>query len=148
MKFHSAIRKEVLAFIAETVPNIKNFYNGIPNIRNIESELPLICVHLDNAEVDPAAVGFQEWEADLNIGIFVPFDKSEEYLDEIANEVYEQLLTHQFKTILRKQAQRYEYDYDDDKVWVSSAISFRINYNFEAVNLYLRQLIEQGYTDV
>lgn len=47
MRFHNAIRKEVLDYLAEKMPNIKNFYNGIPNILDIKNELPLVCVHLD-----------------------------------------------------------------------------------------------------
>lgn len=75
MRFHNAIRKEVLDYLAEKMLNIKNFYNGIPNILDIKNELPLVCVHLDDAQAEQHVLGGQQWEADLQIFIVVPLEK-------------------------------------------------------------------------
>ena len=149
MRFHNAIRKEVLDYLAEKMPNIKNFYNGIPNILDIKNELPLVCVHLDDAQAEQHVLGGQQWEADLQIFIVVPFGESEPRLDEFASEIHEAMRFKDFQTIEQKYEQSYSYDYDEDKEWVSAVLSFKIIYNSEWINsIYLTNQVKEGENNV
>lgn len=135
MNIHNEIRKEVIDFLTNNISEVEYFHNGIPKITDLDNELPLISVFINNAQADQNVIGYQEWEADLNIVTYAPFFQGEEFLDEISEKIYNAILPHQFNNISVKYVQGYDYEFDDQSsAWVSSLISYRINYKFEQIN--------------
>ncbi|MEN2897751.1 hypothetical protein NDCJBJIB_02452 [Mannheimia haemolytica] len=48
MKIHTKIRKEVLELLQTKLPEIDNFYNGLPTFIDIEEEQLAVSVYLDD----------------------------------------------------------------------------------------------------
>lgn len=133
MLIHNSIRNEVIAFLTNHLSEVNHFYNGLPKIESVENGLPLIAVYLNNANADPVTIGHIEWEADLLILTYIPFYQGEELLDEISEKINNAMLSNTFNhfSIRNDFQQSYDYEYDtENNVWVSSAISYRIKYQF------------------
>lgn len=122
-----------MKLLADTIQNVGYFHNGLPKIDDVENGLPLISVYLNNAAAEPVTIGHIEWEADLLILTYIPFHQGEEVLDEISEQINKTMLSNSFQhfSIRHNFQQSYDYEYDtENNVWVSAAISYRINYQF------------------
>ncbi|QIM64287.1 phage tail terminator protein [Frederiksenia canicola] len=137
MNIHNRIRQEVVELLANAIEDVGYFHNGLPKIDDVENGLPLIAVYLNSAEADPIAIGSIEWQANLSILTYIPFNEGEARLDEISEKINNIILGHSFKhfSIRSDFHQAYEYEYDtENNVWVGSAIDYRIRY--ELTNMY------------
>lgn len=137
MKIHNQIRKEVIDFLTEHLQEIYYFHNGLPKIIDTDNELPLVAVYLNDASGEPATIGHSEWTADLIILTYLPFYQGEEKLDEINEKINDAILFKDFKnfSLTADFNQSYDYEYDtENNVWVSSALTFRIQYKFQQLN--------------
>ncbi|MCK3656562.1 hypothetical protein A4G19_12670 [Pasteurellaceae bacterium Macca] len=53
MLIHNSIRNEVIERLAENMPDVKHYHNGLPRIYQGDSVLPMIAVYLNDAEGRP-----------------------------------------------------------------------------------------------
>ncbi|MCT8556552.1 phage minor tail U family protein [Glaesserella parasuis] len=137
MKIHNQIRKEVIDFLTEHLQEIYYFHNGLPKIIDTDNGLPLVAVYLNNASGEPVTIGHSEWTADLIILTYLPFYQGEEKLDEINEKINDAILFKDFEnfSLTADFNQSYDYEYDtENNVWVSSALTFRIQYKFQQLN--------------
>ncbi|MCK3656092.1 hypothetical protein A4G19_10115 [Pasteurellaceae bacterium Macca] len=69
MLIHNSIRNEVIERLAENMPDVKHYHNGLPRIYQGDSVLPMIAVYLNDAEGRPVRFGDGgiDWFAELNI---------------------------------------------------------------------------------
>lgn len=137
MIIHNKIRHEVINFLAERLNEVDYFHNGLPKIIAGMDELPMVAVYLNNAEGQPVTIGNIEWEADLMILTYLPFKEGEAVLDEINEKINNAMLFHTFEhfSLTADFQQSYDYEHDTElNAWVSSALSFRIHYQFQQIN--------------
>lgn len=137
MIVHNKIRQEVIDFLAEKIQEVTYFHNGLPKILNLDDELPMIAVYLNNAEGNPVTIGHIEWEAELMVLTYLPFNQGEAVLDEINEKINHAILSHDFSnfSLTADFNQTYDYEYDtENNAWVSAALSYRIQYQYQPMN--------------
>ena len=129
MLIHNQVRNEIVALIKANVPEVKNVYNGRAFFTNLKQQLPAISVFIDNAESDFKVVGESEWQAELNIAIFLPFGEGESKIDEIAEKINNLITFTGYRHIEFVRGTDYRYDYDDDNLaWMSGTLSYLTEY--------------------
>ncbi|WP_275672314.1 phage tail terminator protein [Mannheimia haemolytica] len=85
MKIHTKIRKEVLELLQTKLPDIENFYNGLPTFIDIEEQQLAVSVSLDDISLQEMTVCNDQWSAKLNITIHLKsVENAEDELDEWA----------------------------------------------------------------
>ena len=129
MLIHNQVRDEIVTLIKTNLPEIQNVYNGRAFFTNLKQQLPAISVFIDSAECDFKVMGESEWQADLNIAIFLPYGEGEPQIDQVAEKINKLISLTGYRHIEFVRGVQYRYDYDEDNSsWMSGTLSYLVEY--------------------
>ena len=129
MLIHNQVRDEIVTLIKTNLPDIQNVYNGRTFFTNLKQQLPAISVFIDSTECDFKVMGESEWQADLNIAIFLPYGEGEPQIDQIAEKINKLIALTGYRHIEFVRVVQYRYDYDEDNAsWMSGTLSYLVEY--------------------
>nr|DAP39278.1 MAG TPA: minor tail protein [Caudoviricetes sp.] len=129
MLIHNEVRNEIVTLIKNNIPEIGNVYNGRAFFTSLKQQLPAISVFLDDAECDFKVMGESEWQAELNISIFLPYSEGEPNIDRIAEKVNGLITFTGYRHIQFVRGIQYRYGYDEDNAsWMNGTLSYLIEY--------------------
>ncbi|MDG6236047.1 phage tail terminator protein [Glaesserella parasuis] len=139
MRIHTQIRSEVVELLEQQISDVEHYYNGRPTFIDIDEEQKAIAVFLDEAYCHDITNCDEQWQAQLNIAIYIKsIDNGESELDEIAQQIAEVMQTTQsgtgFEHIDNLELSQYSYEQDQQqRTWYVANLIFNIEYQREGV---------------
>ncbi|MDG6474309.1 phage tail terminator protein [Glaesserella parasuis] len=139
MRIHTQIRSEVVELLEQQISDVEHYYNGRPTFIDIDEEQKAIAVFLDEAYCHSITNCDEQWQAQLNIAIYIKsIDNGEGELDEIAQQIAEVMQTTQsgtgFEHIDNLELSQYSYEQDQQqRTWYVANLIFNIEYQREGV---------------
>ena len=139
MRIHTQIRSEVVELLEQQISDVEHYYNGRPTFIDIDEEQKAIAVFLDEAYCHSITNCDEQWQAQLNIAIYIKsIDNGESELDEIAQQIAEVMQTTQsgtgFGHIDNLELSQYSYEQDQQqRTWYVANLIFNIEYQREGV---------------
>ncbi|MFW9303899.1 phage tail terminator protein [Glaesserella parasuis] len=139
MRIHTQIRSEVVELLEQQISDVEHYYNGRPTFIDIDEEQKAIAVFLHEAYCDGITNCDEQWQAQLNIAIYIKsIDNGESELDEIAQQIAEVMQTTQsgtgFEHIDNLELSQYSYEQDQQqRTWYVANLIFNIEYQREGV---------------
>ena len=139
MRIHTQIRSEVVELLEQQISDVEHYYNGRPTFIDIDEEQKAIAVFLDEAYCHGITNCDEQWQAQLNIAIYIKsIDNGESELDEIAQQIAEVMQTTQsgtgFEHIENLELSQYSYEQDQQqRTWYVANLIFNIEYQREGV---------------
>lgn len=131
MKIHTKIRKEVLELLQAKLPDIENFYNGLPTFIDIEEQQLAVSVYLDDISLQEMTVCNDQWSANLNITIHLKsVENAEDELDEWAEKIREIIDNYsEFEHLESVNLSQYQYESDQNqRTWYKATLIFDVEY--------------------
>ncbi|HDL5599711.1 TPA: phage tail protein [Mannheimia haemolytica] len=131
MKIHTKIRKEVLELLQTKLPDIENFYNGLPTFIDIEEQQLAVSVSLDDISLQEMTVCNDQWSAKLNITIHLKsVENAEDELDEWAEKIREIIDDYpEFEHLESVALSQYQYEQDQNqRTWHMATLIFDVEY--------------------
>ena len=130
MLIHEQIRSEAIERLKPLLSNhIKRFYNGRLLGLNPSEQCPAIAVYLEDIDAEEITVCDSEFDAMLNVAIYLKPRSGEDELDEIAELVRNAICTAEFNSLITVSLKHYRYEYDEDQAaWIASVVRFAIHY--------------------
>ncbi|MDG6894526.1 phage tail terminator protein [Volucribacter amazonae] len=134
MLIHQKIREKVTALLTGNIPLINHIYPCRPLFIDIDQEKAVIAVFLSDIEAQEISLCSHQWNAALNIAIYLKTAEGEAELDRIAEQV-KQCLQQAVKTEaifdVVNEISLTEYLYEQDqtnRTWFVANIRYQINY--------------------
>ncbi|OOF68291.1 phage tail terminator protein [Rodentibacter caecimuris] len=134
MQIHQKIRQKVTALLNGNIDNVNHFYASRPIFIDIDQEKSAIAVFLDEIEADEISLCHHQWQATLNIAIYLKTATGEAELDEIAEQI-QTLMAEAINTDgladLMSEIHLSGYHYEQDstnRTWFVANVRYQITY--------------------
>ena len=130
MKIHTKIRKEVLELLKAKLTEVEYFYSGQPNFIDIEEQQLALSVYLDDISYQELTVCNEQWNAKLNITIYLKsVEDAEDELDEWAEKIREIIDYSDFEYLETISLSQYQYEQDQNqRTWYTATLIFDVEY--------------------
>jgi phage minor tail protein U len=131
MLIHEQIRNEVIGTLKPLLQDkVSRFFNGRLVALNPAEQCPAVSVYIDDINAEEITVCDSEFDALLNIAIYLKPYSGEGELDDIAEMVRVALRDTEFNSLTAISLKGYKYDYDEEQAaWISSTVLFGIRYD-------------------
>lgn len=134
MIIHQKIRKTIVELLQPQMTGIQHFYSGRPLFIDIDQDKSALAVFIDDIQCNELSLCAHEWEATLNIAIYLKTSVGEDELDNIAEQVKGHLAqaieTESLPNELNE-ISLVEYSYEQDqtnRTWFVANIRYQIKY--------------------
>lgn len=129
MKQLGIIRKELFEHLEDKVDGVDNYFNGHTVFLHDETDLPALCVFIDDAQSDDTDLCGTYWTAKLNIQVYLKSSLPEEELDELMEAVIAKCDEFESDNLERFELSAVSYINDDKQAeWIIGAIQYDISF--------------------
>ena len=87
MNIHHHIRQQVVAALKGEITQVEHFYSGRPIFIDIDQQKVAIAVFLEDTECEEITNCSREWNAVLNIALYLKTNQGEDELDSFAEQI-------------------------------------------------------------
>ncbi|OOF80237.1 phage tail terminator protein [Rodentibacter caecimuris] len=134
MLIHQKIRHQIVELLKPQITGVQHFYSGRPLFIDIDQDKSAIAVFIDDIQCDELTLCSHEWEASLNIAIYLKTSVGEDELDNIAEQIKSRLMTAIENDELPSQLNEitlsgYTYEQDQtNRTWFVANVRYQIKY--------------------
>lgn len=134
MHIHKKIRQKVTALLKGKIEKVNHFYAGRPLFIDIDQEKSAIAVFLDEIEADEISLCQHQWQATLNIAIYLKTAVGEDELDDVAEQIQTlmaQAIEEDELADLISEIHLLGYNYEQDqtnRTWFVANVRYQITY--------------------
>ncbi|NBH74467.1 phage tail terminator protein [Rodentibacter pneumotropicus] len=131
MIIHDQIRTEVISVLTPLLKNkIKRFFNGRLVALNATEQCPALSIYLEDIGAQEVSMCDGEFDALLNVAIYLKPNSGEGELDDIAETVRLAVRNSEFNFLNDISLKGYRYDYDEEQAtWISATVQFAVSYD-------------------
>lgn len=131
MLIHDQIRTEVISVLTPMLKNeISRFFNGRLVALNPAEQCPALSIYLEDIDAEETTMCDSEFNAMLNITIYLKPNSGEGELDDIAEMIRLAIRNGEFNFLNDISLKGYRYDYDEEQAaWISATVQFAVSYD-------------------
>ena len=129
MQIHTKIRQQVMAQLKNSIKNVEHFYSGRPLFVDIDQQKVAIAVFIEDAECEDITNCNRQWNAALNVAVYLKTNQGEDELDALAEQIKNELDEETPNLIDACSLMGYDIEQDQtNRTWFIATVRYQINY--------------------
>ena len=129
MQIHTKIRQQVMAQLKNSIKNVEHFYSGRPLFVDIDQQKVAIAVFIEDAECEDISNCNRQWNAALNVAVYLKTNQGEDELDALAEQIKNELDEETPNLIDACSLMGYDIEQDQtNRTWFIATVRYQINY--------------------
>ena len=129
MQIHTKIRQQVMAQLKNSIKNGEHFYSGRPLFVDIDQQKVAIAVFIEDAECEDISNCNRQWNATLNVAVYLKTNQGEDELDALAEQIKNELDEETPNLIDACSLMGYDIEQDQtNRTWFIATVRYQINY--------------------
>lgn len=129
MQIHKQIRQQVMALLQDKIKNVEHFYSGRPLFVDIDQQKVAIAVFIEDAECEAITTCNRQWNAALNVAVYLKTNQGEDELDALAEQIKVALDDDTPDLLDTLSLMSYDIEQDQtNRTWFIATVRYQINY--------------------
>ena len=129
MNIHHHIRQQVVAALKGEITQVEHFYSGRPIFIDIDQQKVAIAVFLEDTECEEITNCSREWNAVLNIALYLKTNQGEDELDSFAEQIKVAMDNTAYDSLYSISLMSYDIEQDQtNRTWFIGTIRYQITY--------------------
>lgn len=129
MQIHTKIRQQVMAQLKNSIKNVEHFYSGRPLFVDIDQQKVAIAVFIEDAECEDISNCNRQWNATLNVAVYLKTNQGEDELDVLAEQIKNELDEETPDLLNTCSLMGYDIEQDQtNRTWFIATVRYQINY--------------------
>jgi phage minor tail protein U len=129
VNIHYHIRQQVVAALKGEITQVEHFYSGRPIFIDIDQQKVAIAVFLEDTECEEITNCSREWNAVLNIALYLKTNQGEDELDSFAEQIKVAMDNTAYDSLDSISLMSYDIEQDQtNRTWFIGTICYQITY--------------------